>query len=157
MKYLACLVALGLCFTSTGCQNLTPAQKAQLGAIGTKLASATLNTAQVVTNLAVQVVVAKATSTQDLTGKSNLLDSAAQGLRTLQGQTDGLVTPAMVQTTVAQFTDPTKEHWGDLATQLAQTFSTSPGTTDAKLEAMASGLNNASSTATAVAAVINNP
>ncbi len=156
MKYLSLLLALVIPLLSS-CAPWTPAQKQKAVAIGTKVGGVALDILQVVTNTAVQVVVAKATSTQDLTDKGNLLDSAAAGLRSLQGQTNNIITPATVAATVTQFTDPNKTHWDTLATSLAGNFAASPAATDVTLEAMAQGLNSAAVTARTTAAAPTTP
>ena len=133
-------IVVGLLFAS--CSHLTPAQQKTAAAVG----GAALDLAQHVVDIAVQVVVMKATSDADLSKKSDLLDSAAVGLRSLESNTGGLVTPGVVAATVSQFTDPTKTHWGDLANQLSAQVSNSSLPPNAALEAVATGLNTAAAT-----------
>ncbi len=147
MKFLSVLLCcVALCFPAC---SWTPEQKQKAANVGAVIGSTLLNLAQTATDAALKYVVARAGSDADLTAKGNLIDSAAQGLRTLQGQTSGLVTPALVQSTISQFTDPTKQHWGDLATSLAKTYATSSTSQDVALEGIAEGLNTAAAQARA--------
>lgn len=124
------------------CGHLTPQQQKTAAAVG----GVALDLAQNIADIAVKIVVAKATSDSDLSKKGDLLDSAAAGLRSLEKQTDGILTPAVVASTVTQFTDPTKTHWSSLAAQLSTQITNSPLPTDSALEAAATGLNNAAAT-----------
>jgi len=135
------------------CSHLTPKQKKTAAAVG----GVALDFAQKITDIAVQVIVAKATSNADLSKKGDLLDSAALGLRTLEKRTDGILTPAVVAATVTQFTDPAKAHWSDLATQLGNQVISSPLPTDSALESAANGLNAAALESRQDAAAPTNP
>jgi hypothetical protein len=116
------------------------------------IGGAVLDLAQTASNLAVNIIVAKATSGQDLSAKSNYLDSAAAGLRSLQNKTGGLVTAQDVGAIVSQFTDPSKTHWSDLANKLSKAYASDPTPSpDVKLEALAIGLNTAAASASAAA------
>lgn len=105
-------------------------------------------------DVGLQVVIAKADSSQDLTAKGNLMYSAAKGLRTLESQTGGYVTPDMVGAVVRQFTDPSKQHWGDFADQLAAQYAASPQAPDVKLEALARAADITAAQATTTAKAI---
>ena len=140
------LYIIGVCIFSllfTSCTNLTPNQA--------RVANAALSISQVVANVALQSVISRAVSDQDLVKKGNYVDSAAAALRTLQGRTGGLVTPELIGQTVLQFTDPSKTHWQVLAEKVAIGVTSAPLPTDVALEQAAAGLNQAAAEARAQA------
>lgn len=135
-SYVACASLL-----LSGCEGYRSLSPGQQDAIA-KVGEVTLNLLQFAADVAVQVVVSRAGSPADIHSKAGLLYSAANGLRTLQAQTDGLVTPELVSVTVRQFTNPDKKHWGELATSLSAAYAASDQSSDVKLEALALGLDH---------------
>jgi microcystin-dependent protein len=147
------ILTLGL----VGCSHLTPAQKQTATVVGTKILGGALDLTQFAANLAVNVVLKKAEGPADALNKANKFDSAALALRTLETDTNGLVTPEDVASAVTQFTDPTKTHWDALANQLAGAITAAPDQ-NAALEQSAVGLNQAAAAARVnVAADVSNP
>ena len=136
MKFTAVLAALFLVLCS--CSSLSPDQKRVAAAVG----SVSLNFAQAIANTAVQVVLAKAVSDQDLSNKGNYLDSAAAGLRTIETSTSGIVTPQLIANTILQFTNPDKNHWGQLADSVAAQVASSSLPPAQAIEQAATALNN---------------
>lgn len=147
MKHLNCAIAC-VALLMAGC-TLTPQQKAVAARIGGDV----LEVIQKAVDVGIQVIVAKADSGQDLTAKGNLLNSGAVGLRTLEGKTNGVVTPDMVATVLRQFTDPTKTHWDAYADAMAAQYAASVQTKsqDQALEALAKAADITAASAVALA------
>ena len=97
-------------------------------------------TLKALTGFAMQVIVNKAVSNSDLQTKGNFFDSAALMVRSLEGKTDGIVTPQLIEQALIQGTAPLP-HWQTLASDLSSAYLASRGQPDAKLEAIAATLN----------------
>ena len=135
MKKLSVLVAVVISVGLSACA-VTSAQRAT----AVKVVGTGLDIVQKGVDLATQLVVAKATGSADLTNKGNLLSSAASGLRSIEGLTNGAVTPALVGTTVRSFTNPDVGHWDAYADGLVALFTkevAAGATTDQALEKLA--------------------
>lgn len=135
MKKLFLTLATGAMLA--GCSQLTPQQHDTAVAVS----HAAIDLFQKASDIIVQVIVARAQSPADASAKANLLDSVAGGLRSIEGQSSGLITTSDVGAVVREFTDPEKVHWSDLADQLMDSFALARGSTDAKLETMAVAAN----------------
>lgn len=142
MKHLLLSLVLAISVFIAGCSSLSPNQNAILASVG----SSALSLLQNVTDIAIKTVLAKALSGDDLVAKSNFIDSAASALRTLEGNTGGVISPELIVSTVTQFTDPTKTHWNVLAQKVADQVISSDLSTDLALEVAATGLNAAAAT-----------
>ena len=99
-----------------------------------------LRALEMLATVAVQAVVEKAAGSADLQAKHNFFDSAALGLRSLEGRTGGIVTPELVRRSVENFTG-SSPHWSAFADTLAAGYSASTAAPDAKLETIAATLN----------------
>jgi len=139
-------LVFGICLLCAGCS--TPGEKQFWHNAGTGAATvwhaagpAALTVSQVVANAVLTGVFMKAESTQDLQDKGDKLDSLAAGLRTLQTDTGGVLSPQVIAATVLPFTDPTKTHWSVLANSVATAVTTSPLPQNQALEQAATTLN----------------
>lgn len=137
-----------LAIALAGCAYLQKAADSPLFIGAGKVA---LSLTQAGVDSAMQTILIRAKSPADLEYKGSLLDSAARGLRTLQGATAGLVTPDIVVDTVRQYTNPDAYHWSDYAGDLAAAFSSSTLPPNKKLEALAVSADEAASKARAQA------
>lgn len=137
----------------SGCASWTPHQKA----VAITSMDAAVNATQHVVDFGVQLIAAVAKSDRDLSDKANLLDSAAGGLRSLEANTDGLLTVDLVAGTLRQFTDPSKAHWSDFADTVAAAIVADPRPVNVKLEAFASEVNAKAAVQRAAAAMSADP
>jgi lysylphosphatidylglycerol synthetase-like protein (DUF2156 family) len=153
MKRIALILALAVaCLSATSCKS--PEQKRAWAQVGVTAGNIAVPIVTAGVNLATQIVVAKAQSSEDLSKKSDFFSSTASGLRSLEGSTAGVVTPGMVQNVILTSTDATKSHWNDYAAEMAKAFAASSAPTDVKLESLAVSADNTAATAKASAAVV---
>lgn len=136
---IATIVMIAAAFT--GCANLTPEQRDN----GNAALKAYLG--QKVTGLATSLITNAAKSYFDKSKKADLLDSAAQGLRTELTAVDQNDFTSIANI-VKAYTAP-KAHWDTLATQVAKTIVNTPGKPAEKVEVAAQALNTAAAQARA--------
>lgn len=113
-----------------GCSSMTDDQKAKWGATGSFLAQKAMQ-------IAGNVILSAATSSQDAGHKADWLDSAAAGLRTEVSISSDDVSR------LVQIWTPERNHWTTLAENLAKAYEDAPGSPAQKAEALARGLNEA--------------
>lgn len=135
MKILKSLLTACLIFSLSGC-SWTQRQRDIAASVG----RATLSLTQIAADITLQVIYAKYIGGNESTG-ANWLDSVAGGLRSLETESNGVVTGDMVAQAVRSFTDPNKVHWGEYADKLADAFADSPLPTNQKLETLATSAN----------------
>lgn len=108
--------------------------------IAASVGRATLSLTQIAADITLRVIYAKYVGGNATTG-ANWLDSVAGGLRSLETQSNGVVTGDMVSETLRSFTDPNKVHWANFADGIADAFANSPLPTNEKLETLATQAN----------------
>lgn len=120
-----------------GCQAITHEQKEFAAAVGYRI----IDLFQAASDGIVQIIVTRARSPQDASEAADWLDSAANGLRSLETKSGGFVTADVVEVTVRQFTDPQKVHWSELARELAESFHAATLPSNEALETIAIAAN----------------
>lgn len=128
---LVAVLLLWLMAALTACSSMSPETRAKWKATGAAVLG------QVV-KIAENVVINSAISAFDGQSKGNFLDSAAEGLRTLDYST---ATRESVASVVKIWTPQDgPEHWTRLASSLAQTYSDAHPQTDAERAAVIEGI-----------------